>query len=70
MARAGVNTEDQINIYAVHTPKANEELKKYLSPSTRVGALSSVKYKSFKPSVDMDLALGIYELTKNPESMY
>jgi hypothetical protein len=65
MTRAGVNSVDQINIYSLHTPQANKELE-IIDPSNQYGLHSSVSYNKFRPSIDMDLALGIYELTKNP----
>ena len=55
---------DQINIYALHTPKANIELEKLDPTAPHGGAFSIQAYKKFRSSIDMDLALGIYEMTK------
>ena len=66
-ARLGADNDgDQLNIYAVHTKGANLELKK-ISPLNRKAALDPAKPNSLRNSIDMDISLAIYELTKEPE---
>jgi len=56
---------DQINIYAVFTPSANKEIKEKLSFNNPSSLQSVTKFGARRVSIDMDLALGIYELVKN-----
>ena len=55
---------DQINIYALHTRPALEEAKKADPKNTLLGSSSIVSYTKDKTSIDMDLSIAVYRLTK------
>ena len=57
---------DQINIYALHTKPALEEIKKLDPYESNTGFLSTTGYHKFRLDIGMDLALTLYELTKEP----
>jgi len=65
MARTGVNIMDQINIYAVHTKQAIEELKQ-LDPVYGKAKYQIENYGKIKVDPSMDMALGVWMLTKEP----
>ena len=56
---------DQINLYALHTKQANLEAAKADPKYTSKGSQSIVHAYSRKASIDMDLSLAIYEITKD-----
>jgi len=57
---------DQINIYALHTRKALEEAKSADPKYTLKGSSSIIHYNKNKTSIDMDLSIAVYRLTKDP----
>ena len=57
---------DIINIYALHTKPAIEEIKKIDPVEGELGAFSVDSYNTLKVDFAMDMALSAYELTKNP----
>jgi len=59
---------DQINIYALHTKEALEELKQIDPVVGEKGIFTTKNYASLKIDPAMDIALTVWELTKKPNN--